>query len=56
MRELGSDVAGVEIDHHGLHLYDVGGLRLPLLGDGARDHIDGRALARRPCGKGGELL
>ena len=35
VRELGGDVAGVEIDHHGLHLQDVGGA--------------GLAGARRPC-------
>ena len=46
--ELGGDVAGVEIDHDRLHLQDVGGLRLALLGDGAGDDIDRSALARTP--------
>ena len=40
MVELGGDVAGVEIDHHRLHLQDVGGLGLAVLGDRAGDDID----------------
>ena len=54
--KLGFDVAGVEIDNHGLHLLNIGGLRLSLFGDGARDGVDGRALAPRPGGEGRELL
>ena len=46
--ELGRDVAGVEIDHHGLHLQHVGGPGLAGLGDRAGDDVDRGALARRP--------
>ena len=56
MGALGGDVAGVEIDHHGLHLQDLGGLGLPGRGHGAGDHVDRRALARGPCGEGRHLL
>ena len=56
MGALGGDVAGVEIDHHGLHLQDLGGLGLPGCGDGAGDHVDRRALPRGPCREGGHLL
>ncbi len=54
MRQLGSDVAGVEIDHHSLHLQDMFGAGLALLGDSAGDDIDGAALARGPVGVGAE--
>ena len=56
MGALGRDVAGVEIDHHGLHPQDLGGLGLPGRGDGAGDHVDRRALPRGPCGEGRHLL
>ena len=56
MRALGGDVAGVEIDDHGLHPQDLGGLGLPGCGHRAGDHVDRRALARGPCGEGGHLL
>ena len=50
VRQLGGDVAGIEIDHHGLHLQHVLGAGLALLGDGAGDDIDGAAFARGPGG------
>ena len=56
MVELGRDIAGVEIDDDGLHLQHIGGARQALLGDGARDDVDRRALAIGPTGEGGELF
>lgn len=47
VRQLGGDVTCVEIDDDGLHLLDVLGAGLAVLGDNAGDDIDGRALARR---------
>ena len=51
MVKLGGDVAGIKINDDGLHLQHIGCAGLPLLGDSARDDIDGSALAVGPCGK-----
>ena len=56
MGALGRDIAGVQVDHDGLHLQDFGGLGLPGRGHGAGDHVDRCALTRRPCGEGRHLL
>ena len=56
MRQLGRDIAGVEIDHQRLHLKHMLGAGLALLGNGAGDHIDGAALPGRPAGLGGEQV
>src|SRR6056297_2587159 len=56
MRELGGNVAGVEIHDHGLHLHDIGGARLALFAHGAGDDVDGGALPPGPARKGGHPL
>ena len=56
MRALGGDVAGVEIDDHGLHPQDLGGFGLAGGRHRAGDHVDRSALAPGPCGEGGHLL
>ena len=54
--ELGLDVAAVEIDQCGLHLLDMLGAGMAVLGDRAGDDVDGAALRRRPGGVGGEQI
>ena len=56
MGPRGGDVAGVEVDDHGLHLLDIGGPGLTGLRDGAGDDIDRRALARGPIREGHHLV
>ena len=56
MCELGRNVARVEIDNQGLHLQDLVGACLAVLGDRAGDDIESRTLAPRPGGEGFQLV
>ena len=51
MVELGGDVAGVQVDHHRLHLPDVGGLGAPVPGHRAGDDVERRPFPRGPGGE-----